>query len=655
MSIHQSQMTNVKRQMTNDLLYKTGVFSALELHFADFMEKVSGTPSPSLWLAAALVSRSTTEGHICLDLAFTAGERVIEGGEVLGSFVCPKLNGWKKELLQSKAVGRPGEYKPLVLDDKCRLYLFRYWDYQERLAYLIRSRVGVKDGPVNMPLLKEGLGKAFPSDSGNDVDWQKVAACAAVYKKFTVISGGPGTGKTTTVAKIMALLLEQNSPNRLRIALVSPTGKGASRLQQAIKDAKATLDFPEHIKSAIPEEASTIHRLLGSIPDSPYFRHNARNKLPLDVLVVDEASMVDLALMSKLVQALPIEGRLMLLGDRDQLASVQAGAVLGDICGAGGLNSFSSRFCEKVAQATGYKICPDKEVGPAIKDCIVQLSRNYRFGPESGIAATSHAVNAGDAHFVDTWLKEGRYKDMRWHALPRPEMLQGALRRRILAEYKKGLLAKDPREIFRRFDRFRILCALREGPFGSTSVNSLIEKILREEKLIKPDRRWYKGQPIMVTRNDYHLRLYNGDIGVILEEPSAGNGLKAFFQAADGTIRKFNPYRLPEHETVYAMTVHKSQGSEFDRVLLVLPDRDSPVLTRELVYTGITRAKESVEIWGRQAVLEQAISRRTVRASGLRDLLWEKGREKTITKAPFDCAQGRRKNWKTRNKTGLGN
>jgi exodeoxyribonuclease V alpha subunit len=607
--------------MTDDLLKKSGIFSGLDVHFADFMGKVSGTSLLSLRLAAALVSRSTREGHICLDLAATAGEKLGDAGDLEAGMVCPELALWKKELLEQKVVGTPGDYKPLVLDDKHRLYLYRYWDYQEKLAGLIRSRVVEKDAPVDRVLLNQGLSKAFPSSNEKDVDWQKVAACAAAFRRFLVISGGPGTGKTTTVARIMALLIEQTRPNPVRIALVSPTGKGASRLQQAIKDVKAALDFPEDVKAAIPEEASTIHRLLGSIPDSPYFRHNATKKLPVDVLVVDEASMVDLALLSKLIQALPVESRLILLGDKDQLASVEAGAVLGDICGRGRLNRFSSAFCEKVGQVTGKKIHPGKEGGPPIKDCVVQLTKNYRFGPESGIAALSRAVNAGEAHSAEGCFNEGRYKDMAWVNLPRPEMLGAALKRSSLEEYRTGLRSQDPVEVFQHFERFRILCALREGPYGVSAVNRMIQNMLREERWIQTGGRWYEGQPLMITRNDYHLKLYNGDIGVVLAD-GPGKTLKAFFQAPDGTLRKFHPARLPEHETVYAMTVHKSQGSEFDRVLLLLPDRESPVLTRELLYTGITRARKRVEIWGRMPVFKQAVSRRTERASGLHDLLW---------------------------------
>jgi exodeoxyribonuclease V alpha subunit len=254
------------------------------------------------------------------------------------------------------------------------------------------------------------------------------------------------------------------------------------------------------------------------------------------------------------------------------------------------------------------------------------LTRNYRFGPESGIAALSHAVNAGDTDGAEACFEEGRYRDISWVDLPGPDALRRALRRVILGEYRDGLHATEPQEVFQHFERFRILCALREGPYGVRAVNRMIQNMLREEQWIQPEGRWYRGQPLMVTQNDHHLKLYNGDIGVILQDVPPGKDLRAFFQAPDGSIRRFHPARLPEHETVYAMTVHKSQGSEFDRVLLLLPDRESPVLTRELLYTGITRARKGVDIWGRAAVFEEAISRRTERTSGLHDLLWQGGR-----------------------------
>jgi exodeoxyribonuclease V alpha subunit len=280
-----------------------------------------------------------------------------------------------------------------------------------------------------------------------------------------------------------------------------------------------------------------------------------------------------------------------------------------------------------VGRATGGQIPPAEEDGPDIRDSIVQLSRNYRFGRESGIAAVSDAVNRGEALVAEASLKEGYYKDITWADLPRPEMLRHALRKGILGEYQGAVQATDPHEVFQHFERFRILCALREGPYGVRAVNKMIEDMLKEEEWIKPEGRWYRGQPVMITRNDHQLKLYNGDMGVILQDVPRGKDLKAFFQTPEGTLRKVHPGRLPEHETVYAMTVHKSQGSEFDRVLLLLPDRESPVLTRELLYTGMTRAKKSVEIWGRAPVFEQAVSKRTQRASGLHDLLWDRGIE----------------------------
>jgi len=445
-------------------------------------------------------------------------------------------------------------------------------------------------------------------------------------KQFCVISGGPGTGKTSIVAIILALLLKQAESERLRIALTSPTGKSAAKLQEAIRNMKTKLSCPNSIKEEIPEEASTIHRMLGSIPDSPYFRHNAKNTLPVDVVVVDEASMVDLALMSKLIQALPLQARIILLGDKDQLASVEAGAVLGDICDTGTEHSFSQGFCKDCKEVTGYTIHTQQNGTPEseIRDCIIQLEKNYRFGSDSGIGAVSYAVNTGDGDRAIKLMKSGVYGDITWKNLPHPNDLPQVIKSTIIQGYGDYLRVMNPFEVFQVFERFRILCALREGPFGVAALNILAEQILREERLINPDMIWYPGRPVLITRNDYTLRLFNGDMGIVLPDPSVNNELRVFFPATDGTVKKFHPFRLPEHETVYAMTVHKSQGSEFDKVLLLLPDRESPVLTRELIYTSITRAKKSVEIWGNENVFRTAVSRYIERTSGLRDALWSK-------------------------------
>ena len=607
-------------------LYDNEIISVLDIHFASFLSRLAGKNVSGLSLAASLVSSYTRQGHVCLDLTSLEGKELLKGEDGIDPVVCPELNNWCKQLRETAVVGNPGEYKPLILDDRSRLYLFRYWEYQEKLADSIRRRIHDTGVDIGICLLKEELTRLFPFNEGKEINWQRVAAFTALTKQFCVISGGPGTGKTSIVATILALLLKQTERERLRIALITPTGKAAAKLQEAIRSIKTKLSCPDNIKEEIPEEASTIHRLLGTIPDSPYFRHNAKNTLPVDIVVVDEASMVDLALMSKLIQALPLQARIILLGDKDQLASVEAGAVLGDICDTGAEHSFSQGFCKDYKEVTGYTIHTQQNRAPEsdIRDCIIQLEKNYRFGSDSGIGAVSYAVNTGDGDRAIKLMKSGVYGDITWKNLPQLKDLTQVIKATIMQGYGDYLRASDPFKVFQVFERFRILCALRGGPFGVAALNILVEQILREERLINPDRRWYPGRPVLITKNDYNLRLFNGDMGIVLSDPSVNNELRVFFPATDGTFKKLHPFRLPEHETVYAMTVHKSQGSEFDKVFLLLPDRESPVLTRELIYTSITRAKKSVEIWGNENVFRFAVSRHIERTSGLRDALWSK-------------------------------
>ena len=613
-----------------DRLASAGMLTALDVHFAGFMARIAGDDSLELLLAAALVSNRTGAGHICLDLS-TCESWVGEASASLPDepVLTPKLSTWTKKLKASRVVGKPGDFKPLILDTDSNLYLYRYWEYEKDLADIIRAYAADDhDKPLYLDykLLAQGLKRLFPGKPGKEPDWQRVAAAVAVMKRFCVISGGPGTGKTTTVAAILALLLEQAAGEPLRIALAAPTGKAAARMQEAVKAAKASLQCAPQIKEAIPDEASTIHRLLGYIPDSSTFRYNESNPLPADVVVVDEASMVDMALMCKLARAVFPHGRLILLGDKDQLASVEAGKVLGDICNTGmaDINAFSPAFVKKMKTVSADTLetgKPAKGTSPVL-DCVVQLQKNYRFSEGSGIHAVSIAVRDGDGARAVELLKSGKFEDMKWSELSQPKDLAEELKARIVEGYGPYLNASDPVEKFNLLSRLRILCAIRQGPYGVISLNNLVEDILESEDLIKLDRIHYKGRPIMVTRNDYNLRLFNGDVGLILPDPEAKGDLRAFFQAPDGALRRLLPLRLPEHETVYAMTVHKSQGSEFESVLFILPDKVFPLLTRELVYTAITRPKTAMEVMATPDVFQSAVAKRIERTSGLRKALW---------------------------------
>jgi len=603
-------------------LRQAGLLGELDIRFAGLMATLAGgKTSGELLLASALTSRSTRAGHVCLDLTL-AEEMTFPEGRPPGLPPFPPPVDWAERLAGAPVVGRPGEFKPLVLDRGARLYLHRYWSYQERLVRWIREHGGRVD-PVSPPgSLRKPLDRIFPRHGDAEgVDWQKVAACSACLRRFTVISGGPGTGKTTTVTRILALLQELHEGDPLRIALAAPTGKAAARLGETVRGAAGTLFGPGSNPAGHPPSASTLHRLLGSVRGSPYFRHDADHPLPLDVLFVDEASMVDLALMSKLVQALPPHARLILLGDRDQLASVEAGAVLGDICGRDREPGFSPSFRSILERETGERI--PETGGPAaeraVRDAVVLLRGSRRFGEKSGLGRLARLVNAGDEDGVIALLREGGTDDLTWSPLPTPGTLGSALRRSVREPFEEALTASAPDRALAGLDRFRILCTLREGPYGATAVNGLVERALAAEGLIRLQGPWYPGRPILVTRNDYDLQLFNGDVGVVL--PRDGRTLRACFPGPEGTLRTVHPLRLPEHETAFAVTVHKSQGSEFDRVLLVFPDRPSPVLTRELLYTAVTRARSAVEIWAPEPVLRAAVSRRTRRSSGLEEAL----------------------------------
>ncbi|MGE3540252.1 MAG: exodeoxyribonuclease V subunit alpha [Candidatus Tectimicrobiota bacterium] len=596
--------------------------SDLDLHFGRLLARLAASEAPPFLMAACLTSHWTSQGHVCLDLNTLAGQVLFaQCGE---PWIAPELASWTSTLLSSAVVGRPGDFCPLVLDARGRLYLYRYWHYEQQLASDLQQRAAAETVALDEERLRDSLARLFPARPAPECDWQKIAAVVAVLKRFCVIAGGPGTGKTRTVARVLALLIEQAGGQPLRISLAAPTGKAAARLQEAVRDARHQLPVEAAIRDAIPTEASTLHRLLGARPDTPTFRHNHEHPLPLDVLVIDEASMVDLALMARMVQALPRQARLILLGDHAQLASVETGAVLGDLCWAA--PALSAPFRARIAHLTGESLPSTPASASAIGDAVLLLRQSYRFGHESGIGVLAQAVHRGDTATALHLLQACHSADLIWTPVPALTEchihLEASLRTGFRPYLEKIKACATPAEAFAAFERFRVLCAHRSGPGGALALNDHIEGILQTARLIDARHAWYPGRPVMITRNDYHLRLFNGDIGITLPDPETDGRLRVYFPAADGSMRGLSPVRLPAHETVYAMTVHKSQGSEFDEVLLVLGEAHSPVMTRELLYTGITRARARVHVCGAAEAFTAAVGRQLQRASGLREALW---------------------------------
>ncbi|MGD8468406.1 MAG: exodeoxyribonuclease V subunit alpha [Desulfobacterales bacterium] len=611
-------------------LQMQGRLSAFDVHFARFIDHYAAGPDADLGLAAALLSHATAQGDICLDLETTAGQHLMDRQDEQLAVVCPQLEEWLEKLKASPAVGSPGEIRPLILDTHHRLYLYRYWEYEQTIVNSIKRRIEKPLPDLDVEHLKMILERLFPKTKPQTMDWQKIAAAVACLKHFCVITGGPGTGKTFTVSKVLALLLELFADQQLKIYLAAPTGKAAARLQDTLEQARDRVNCAETVKSAFPSQVFTIHRMLKPIKGSPYFHFDAENPLLADAVIVDEASMVDLALMAKLLRAVPEKARLIIIGDKDQLASVEAGSVLGDICDRDSMHSFSAPFKNQLAELTGENldpIVPAAKVEYGLQDSIVVLPKSYRFDSASGIGALSRAVNQGDADAALDILDNAAEKSLVWRRLKSDAHLKEVLSEQIVGAYRPYLTARDPAEALRLLENFKILCALNIGPWGVQAINRLAEQVLSRHHLIQPDPNadnpWYAGRPVLITRNHYPLGLFNGDIGTTLPPAGAAQGeLGVYFRAPEGGVRRFLPHQLPIHETVYAMTVHKSQGSEFDDVLLIMPNKDVPLLNRELVYTALTRARRKITIWGTPDILRGAVTRKIQRTSGLRDALW---------------------------------
>jgi exodeoxyribonuclease V alpha subunit len=562
--------------VTLDALREARAIDGLDHAFARLLGRRAPGLAPEVLLAAALASRAPTHGHAAVDLA-TAGDLLARerDPEVTAPLPdLPALPDWLRALSAAEGVVRsPTDARPapLVLDGTL-LYLDRTFRQEAALAAIVRERSTRIRGDVDPTSLAETLAALFPPDpASSGPDLQRRAAEAALRRGFTVIAGGPGTGKTATVVKIVELL-RRHGPAAPRVVMVAPTGKAAARLSDAVRG------------SGI--EASTIHRALGLGPhlgaDDPV------EPLAADLVVVDEASMVDLSLMTRLLGAIPPHTRVVLLGDPDQLASVEHGSVLRDLCEASG----------------------------AVADSVARLERSWRFDPGGGIARLARAVNAGDADAALAVLDDPRLGDVRRVDASEPHALERALRDLAVEAHRPVVAARTPQEALQALGRFRVLCAHRRGLWGVERLGPQLEQWLAAAGLIEPDGPFYAHQPVMVLENDERVRLFNGDTGVVR---AVGGALRAFVPGAGaGEVRDFAPARLPRTETVYASTVHKSQGSEYGHVVVVLPDEPSPIVTRELLYTAITRASREVTVIGSEAVVRGGVAARTERVTGLR-------------------------------------
>ena len=623
-----------------------GWLSQLNRAFARFLLDQDHEISDAVLWAGALVSHQLDRGEVYLDLEKLSQQPgltlAIPNDDTwkaehdasfseLSVLMAYSLEQWKSALNQSSLVSLGQGNTPLVLHDN-RLYLRRYWQYQQRLNACILQRLPAIRNDLPKSLLDD-FKILFPS-SQESPDWQKIACVLALRARFAIITGGPGTGKTTTLSKLMALLIkltqyESGGTKKLNILLAAPTGKAAARVSESIGKALSNVDIDDNIRQCIPNKASTLHRLLGSRHDSRRFIHNRNNPIVADIVIVDEASMIDLEMMASLLDALPETAQLILLGDKDQLASVEAGAVMGDLCQGAEQAAYDEETLLWIDQYADVKLNPSGVTGSPINQQTVMLRYSHRFNEHSGIGQLAKFVNAGNALKAQAILNDiDRYQDLipepraeylKLREQPQPDLANSLLRKLVTINngfvddgkpkklqgygyYRDVIEQNRPLDhtqynnwalhVLKAFDTFQILCVLRKGLWGVEELNQ------RTEQWLFPTQKsslWYEGRPVMITRNDYNLGLMNGDIGITLND-STGKLRVAFPNddpLSDAKIRWISPMRLPDVETAFAITVHKSQGSEFDHVTLVLPESRSPILTRELIYTGITRAKEN--------------------------------------------------------------
>ena len=577
--------------MIHLLKLKQAGFSELAYQFAQLIYRLSKSDDQLVAITAALLSEAMSQGNMCLNLKQTNTEN-----HILSNDLPEQSADWINHLKHSHLVGETGEYKPLILTEDGLLYVYRYWQDEQTIARGLQQRLAPLNN-IDLSQMHADFAN-WQSHQPDQIDWQKVAVFMALTRQFCIISGGPGTGKTTIVLRLLQLLNKQNP--KLNITLAAPTGKAAARLQQAVFQADN------------PYEAKTLHRLLGISEHKEQGRYNSQNPLPIDVLIIDEASMIDSSLMALLLSALPQHARLILLGDSQQLASVESGSILSNLCQ--NPNQFSAEFAQSLATTTAIKLpVLDSNANTSnLVDSVVALQHSYRFDEHSQIGQLACAVQSGNIQAVYNVLT-----DELWQS----QCNNAAIQKQVLAGYQAYFEAvhqhQDPIACLDLFERYRVLCALKQGPQSVTAVNQLIERFL-QSKGWRTQQAFYHGRPIMIGKNDYQQGLFNGDTGLILQNSSGQ--LHGYF-LIDNIIKQVAINRLPAHDTAFAITIHKSQGSEFDNISILLPEEDSPLLNRELLYTAITRSKNSLMLICTDLCLTKTVEQQHQRESGLAKLM----------------------------------
>lgn len=590
--------------------YQQEIISDLEKEIVRLLIELDENVSDAVLLAAASCIFAQQQGHICIDLNnpdslpnyLFDDERT--GIKIDGD----TLTQWESALNECSLVTKSANLAPLVLE-KSRLYFHRYWKYEEELTEWFKERSSVthiidKEEEQVLKYLLRPTGDLF------EADWQQVAVCLSFLKDLVVISGGPGTGKTYTVLNIIAAHAKARSSKKFNIALAAPTGKAARRLINSIEEGNKHL--PESFQDGIelPEHAVTVHKLLGADYSGSSFKYDQDNQLPYDLVVVDEASMLDITMWVRLIRALGKHTKLVVLGDKDQLASVEAGSILGDICG--GENSCSEHISVKLKELMGIPI-PVVTDAPSLNDCIVFLTKSYRFREESGIQKLADAINRRDHEEVLRILKDPRIDDVKL-VEPSGKNLDQLIDFYAIQHYERYITEGEGLEI-KAVNQKKILCAIRKSDLGVEQINGRAEHGIKRKHNLSITNEWYNGRLVMATRNDSLLRIRNGEIGVYDADQE-----QVKFEGEENI--GVAPARLTEYEPAFAITIHKSQGSEFDDVAIVLPNKENSILSKEILYTAVTRARRNTLIITNEEILTATIQRSVSRKSGVKQKLW---------------------------------